>query len=154
MIIEENEFKLLSIEVIYMNAKDMGVFICKLRKENNMKQMEWAEKIHITDKAISRWKRGIGFLDIQLLPSLTKLISCKKSSYYSNEEVTNIICNLEVYKKKCFRQDRTVDKIALVCMIFVVACVYLYYVNSSKRIYVSFSLLRFLIFWHSISLWY
>ena len=39
-IIEENEFKLLSIEVIYMNAKDMGVFICKLRKENNMKQME------------------------------------------------------------------------------------------------------------------
>lgn len=91
-----------------MNAKDMGVFICKLRKENNMKQMEWAEKIHVTDKAISRWKRGIGFLDIQLLPSLTKLISCKKSSYYSNEEVTNIICNLEVYKKKCFRQDRTV----------------------------------------------
>ena len=87
-IIEENEFKLLSIEVIYMNAKDMGVFICKLRKENNMKQMEWAEKIHVTDKAISRWKRGIGFLDIQLLPSLTKLISCKKSSYYSNEEVT------------------------------------------------------------------
>ena len=154
MIIEENEFKLLSIEVIYMNAKDMGVFICKLRKENNMKQMEWAEKIHVTDKAISRWKRGIGFLDIQLLPSLTKLISCKKSSYYSNEEVTNIICNLEVYKKKCFRQDRTVDKIALVCMIFVVACVYLYYVNSSKRIYVSFSLLGFLIFWHSISLWY
>ena len=137
-----------------MNAKDMGVFICKLRKENNMKQMEWAEKIHVTDKAISRWKRGIGFLDIQLLPSLTKLISCKKSSYYSNEEVTNIICNLEVYKKKCFRQDRTVDKIALVCMIFVVACVYLYYVNSSKRIYVSFSLLGFLIFWHSISLWY
>ena len=137
-----------------MNAKDMGVFIWKLRKENNMKQMEWAEKIHVTDKAISRWKRGIGFLDIQLLPSLTKLISCKKSSYYSNEEVTNIICNLEVYKKKCFRQDRTVDKIALVCMIFVVACVYLYYVNSSKRIYVSFSLLGFLIFWHSISLWY
>ena len=129
-----------------MNAKDMGVFICKLRKENNMTQMELAQQLHVTDKAVSRWERGIGFLDIQLLPSLTKLISCKKSSYYSNEEVTNIICNLEVYKKKCFRQDRTVDKIALVCMIFVVACVYLYYVNSSKRIYVSFSLLRFLIF--------
>ena len=90
-----------------MNAKDMGVFICKLRKKNNMKQMEWAEKIHVTDKAISRWKRGIGYPDIQLLPALSEslhvsvaeLISCKKSSYYSNEEVTNIIHNLEVYKK-------------------------------------------------------
>lgn len=90
-----------------MNAKDMGVFICKLRKENNMKQMEWAEKIHVTDKAISRWKRGIGYPDIQLLPALSEslhvsvaeLISCKKSLNYSNEEVTNIIHNLEVYKK-------------------------------------------------------
>ena len=88
MIIWENGYKLFLKEVVDMNAKDMGVFICKLRKENNMKKMEWAEKIHVTDKAISRWKRGIGFLDIQLLPSLTKLISCKKSSYYSNEEVT------------------------------------------------------------------
>ena len=90
-----------------------------------MTQMEWAEKTHVTDKAISRWKSGIGFLDIQLWPSLTKLISCKKSSYYSNEEVTNIIWNLGVYKKEHYRQDRNVDKIALVCMILNAACVYI-----------------------------
>ena len=44
---------------------------------------------------------------------------------YSNEEVTNIIHNLDVYKMESFRQDRKADKISLVCMIFVAACVYI-----------------------------
>ena len=42
-----------------MNAKDMGMFICKLRKENNMTQKELADKIHVTDKAVSQWERGV-----------------------------------------------------------------------------------------------
>ena len=84
----------------------------------------------------------------------------------------NIIHNLDVYKKECFRQDRKADKISLVCMIFVAACVYvsghgsiigslcigaifamaviglyyLYYDNSTKRIYAFFSLLGLLLF--------
>lgn len=54
-----------------MNAKDMGIFICKLRKENNMTQMELAQQLHVTDKAVSRRERGIGYPDIQLyLPYL------------------------------------------------------------------------------------
>jgi hypothetical protein len=163
-----------------VNAKDMGMFICKLRKENNMTQMELAQQLHVTDKAVSRWERGIGYPDIQLLPALSEslhvsvaeLISCKKSLNYSNEEVTNIIHNLDVYKMESFRQDRKADKISLVCMIFVAACVYisghgsiigslcigaifvmaviglyyLYYDNSTKRIYAFFSLLGLLLF--------
>ena len=163
-----------------MNAKDMGMFICKLRKENNMTQMELAQQLHVTDKAVSRWEHGIGYPDIQLLLALSEslhvsvaeLISCKKSLNYSNEEVTNIIHNLDVYKMESFRQDRKADKISLVCMIFVAACVYisghgsiigslcigvifamaviglyyLYYDNSTKRIYAFFSLLGLLLF--------
>lgn len=164
----------------YVDEKDMGMFICKLRKENNMTQMELAQQLHVTDKAVSRWERGIGYPDIQLLPALSEswhvsvaeLISCKKSLSYSNEEVTNIIHNLDVYKMESFRQDRKADKISLVCMIFVAACVYisghgsiigslcigvifamaviglyyLYYDNSTKRIYAFFSLLGLLLF--------
>lgn len=76
-----------------MNAKDMGMFICKLRKENNMTQMEFVQQLHVTDKAVSRRERGIGYPDIPLLPALSEsmhvsvaeLISCKKSLNYSNE---------------------------------------------------------------------
>jgi DNA-binding transcriptional regulator YiaG len=47
-----------------VNAKDMGMFICKLRKENNMTQMELAQQLHVTDKAVSRWEHCILLIDI------------------------------------------------------------------------------------------
>lgn len=49
----------------------MGMFICKLRKEN-MTQMELVQQLHVTDKAVSRRERGKGYPDIQLLPSLSE----------------------------------------------------------------------------------
>lgn len=50
-----------------------------------MKQADLAERIHVTDKAISRWERGVGFPDIKLLEplaealelSLTELLQCR-----------------------------------------------------------------------------
>lgn len=82
-----------------MNAKDMGLFINELRKENKMTQMELAGKIHVTDKAVSRWERGIGFPDVQLLPALSEslhvsvaeLISCKKIIQMKKSQISFII---------------------------------------------------------------
>ena len=48
-----------------MEAKEFGRFIAGMRKEKKMTQAELAEKIHVTDKAVSRWERGLGFPDIQ-----------------------------------------------------------------------------------------
>ena len=53
-----------------MEAKQFGQFIARIRKEKKMTQAELAEKIHVTDKAISRWERGLGFPDIQTLEPL------------------------------------------------------------------------------------
>ena len=77
----------------------MGMFICKLRKENNMTQMELAQQLHVTDKAVSRWERGIGYPDIQLLPALSEslhvsvaeLISCKKIIQMKKSQISFII---------------------------------------------------------------
>lgn len=44
-----------------MEAKKFGQFIAGIRKEKKMTQAELAGKIHVTDKAISRWERGLGF---------------------------------------------------------------------------------------------
>lgn len=41
-----------------MEAKKFGQFIAGIRKEKKMTQAELAGKIHVTDKAISRWERG------------------------------------------------------------------------------------------------
>ena len=40
--------------------------------EENNAQMEFAQQLHVTDKAVSRRERGIGYPDIQLLPALSE----------------------------------------------------------------------------------
>lgn len=41
-----------------MDNRNMGDFILKMRKENKMTQRELAQKLNITDKAVSKWERG------------------------------------------------------------------------------------------------
>ena len=42
-----------------MDAKKFGAFVADIRKEKGMTQADLAEKIHVTDKAVSRWERGV-----------------------------------------------------------------------------------------------
>ena len=42
-----------------MNQEKIGKFIAELRKENNMTQMELADKLEVTDRAISKWENGV-----------------------------------------------------------------------------------------------
>ena len=53
-----------------MDAKKFGTFIAEMRKANNMTQADLAMKLQVTDKAVSRWERGIGFPDINTLEPL------------------------------------------------------------------------------------
>lgn len=71
-----------------MDAKQMGKFISELRKDNGMTQAELANKLQVSDKAVSRWERGLGFPDISTLEplalalniNLLELMQCRKMS--------------------------------------------------------------------------
>ena len=41
-----------------MDKEKMGKFVAQLRKEKKMTQKDLAEKLFLTDKAISKWERG------------------------------------------------------------------------------------------------
>lgn len=58
-----------------MNTQKTGEFIKTLRKENNMTQLELAQKLNCTDKAISRWETGKGLPDADMLLSLSDVFS-------------------------------------------------------------------------------
>ena len=58
-----------------MDAGKTGKFIAKKRKTMNMTQNELAEKLYITDKAVSKWERGLSFPDISILIPLAEILN-------------------------------------------------------------------------------
>lgn len=44
------------------------------RREKNMTQQELADKLHITDKAVSKWERGLSYPDVSLIPKLAEVL--------------------------------------------------------------------------------
>ncbi len=58
-----------------MDARKTGIFIAKSRKAVNMTQKELADKLNITDKAISKWERGLSFPDISFLIPLSEILN-------------------------------------------------------------------------------
>ena len=53
-----------------MDQEKIGKFIAKLRKENNLTQQELADKLGITDRAISHWENGRCLPDVSLFKDL------------------------------------------------------------------------------------
>lgn len=57
-----------------MDAQKTGTLIAQCRKERNMTQAQLAARLHVTDKAISKWERGAGLPDIHLLEPLSQAL--------------------------------------------------------------------------------
>ena len=51
----------------------LGMMISSLRKEKGMTQLELAEKMGVTDKAVSKWERDLSFPDINSIPKLAEV---------------------------------------------------------------------------------
>ena len=76
-----------------MDAKKFGTFIATLRKENNMTQVELAQKLQVTDKAVSKWERGLGFPDINTIEPLAdalgvSVLEIMRSQRIAETEIT------------------------------------------------------------------
>ena len=56
-----------------MKKQTLGMMISSLRKEKGMTQLELAEKMGVTDKAVSKWERDLSFPDINSIPKLAEI---------------------------------------------------------------------------------
>jgi len=66
--------KLKSKEGFYMSRKTVGEIISYLRKEKNMTQNDLAEKMNVTDKAVSKWERNLSCPDVNSIPKLAEIL--------------------------------------------------------------------------------
>lgn len=84
-----------------MDYVKIGQLILKLRKENNMTQLQLAEKMGISDKAVSKWERGLGCPDIELLTDLSEIFNVDLENLLSGEMKNNDVLGGNL-KKICF----------------------------------------------------
>jgi len=72
-----------------MNPYVTGETIKKLREERGMTQTQLAEKLNVSDKAVSRWETGRGYPDISLLEPLAWALAISVPGLLTGEIVTN-----------------------------------------------------------------
>jgi len=70
-----------------MDQIKIGKFISSKRKEKNITQSELAEKLNITDRAISKWENGICLPDASNMPDLCKILDININDLFSGEVV-------------------------------------------------------------------
>ena len=70
-----------------MNENKTGAFISALRKEKEMTQAQLAEKLNVTDKAVSRWETGKGMPDSSLLIPLADALGVTVNELLTGERI-------------------------------------------------------------------
>lgn len=78
-----------------MNQTEIGKFIAKCRKEKKLTQAQVAEKLNITDRAVSKWETGKSMPDSSIMLELCKILGITVNELLSGEEI-----DMESYEKK------------------------------------------------------
>ena len=74
-----------------MNYDKIGKFIQEKRKEKNLTQKELANKLGVTDRAVSKWERGVGCPDVSILEILSKELDCSILEILKGRKIENEI---------------------------------------------------------------
>lgn len=95
-----------------MDQIKVGKFIAQCRKKNNLTQMQLAEKLGITDRAISKWENGKGMPDSSIMLDLCKELKISVNELLSGEvlEMNNYNEKLEKNLIEMVKQKEEADK--------------------------------------------
>ena len=146
-----------------MDKEKFGGFICYLRKEKGMTQKELGDKLHLTNKAISKWERGLSLPDICIIEEIAKnldisvleLLNGEKNSEsdISNEKANKIIEDTVKHSGETIKRLKRkvtiligiiIGLLPVALTIFAVACFYL--IKDEKTLDDALLTLGFIIF--------
>ena len=99
-----------------MDSQKFGTFIAQCRKNKKMTQSDLAAKLNVTDKAISRWERGVGFPDINTIEPLAAALDVSVAELMKSERIdesemsiamnNEIVNNALNFAEKQIQQER------------------------------------------------
>lgn len=130
--------------------KNIGETIASLRKNKGMTQNELAEKMNVTDKAVSKWERNLSCPDVNTISKLAdilgvsveELLNSKNKEYFNSKikDLVNLIFKavalamgiavvfLNILDKINVKSSMIMLGIGISCV-----CIYLFSINESKN---------------------
>ena len=72
-----------------MDNGKIGELIHRLRRERGLTQLQLAERLGVSDKAVSKWERGLGCPELSLLPDLAEALEVDMGKLLSGELAAN-----------------------------------------------------------------
>lgn len=93
-----------------MNQVKIGKFIADKRKEKKLTQQQLAEKLGVSDRAISNWENGKNMPDISLLPIISKELDVTVNDLMSGEKVDKKDYQEKFEENILYTIDKTVKK--------------------------------------------
>lgn len=119
-----------------MNQENIGKFIAECRKEKNMTQQELAEKIGVTDRAISNWENGRRLPDLSLISLVAELLNGRKLNKEELEELKTTIDKLLEYNTvEEINKIKRINSAFTLSFIFIVLAVIINEINFSSDIF-------------------
>ena len=97
-----------------MKAEEVGYRIAQARKKQGMTQRELSERLHVSDKAVSKWERGVNYPDISLFDEIAKTLDLSLVELLGIEDRSKeeIVQNISEISK---RKDRKRNLSAWIC---------------------------------------
>ncbi len=111
-----------------MDKKTIGQFIATLRKANGMTQKELADKLNVSDKAVSRWERDESAPDLTLIPVIAEIFGVTSDEILRGERRSSDSPVTEYSERRTEKQlqnliDGTVFKFRIMSVVAVAVAV-------------------------------
>ena len=85
-----------------MNQYITGAVIRELREKNGMTQLQFAEKLGVSDKTVSKWECGKGYPDITLLEPIAKVLMVSLTELISGQRIHNENVSANMMRSKFY----------------------------------------------------
>lgn len=125
-----------------MDPKKTGIIISDARKKLKMTQKDLAEKLYVSDKAVSKWERGLCFPDISVLIPLTEILNISlydllRGEKVNKKEVEETLKNTINYSNNEIKRKKKkyiIISSVIISIIVIIGIISLIFINKNNDI--------------------
>lgn len=106
-----------------MTKDELGKFIAENRKSLGMTQEELAQKLFVTNKAVSKWEKGQSFPDIVLFEPLADALGVSVAELIAGEKEVKAEATIKSLLGEIFKKEKTKKLMTLIICVLIVSLV-------------------------------